>query len=219
MIRRVLVFPALSVLCVLPAIGASVRELRPFTHIAEIPAGSDISSIRFEGVKIVKVATESKSVSDERYCEQVEMREPGGSERCPYTERQSFTPAYQVTYSYQGQPLTSDEYGSGYFTFSVYLRPDDLSPAVRQTLAEHKLAKSDTAGFFELRTSTSQSQQVVVDEASSKFCDGNFMDGAWMRSDPKCEDRISTKTVAGSSPYITVKVDPAVPTTASNSHR
>ena len=189
-----------------------VEALDPFTHVADIPEGSDLSSIRFEGVKMVKVATESKSTTDLRSCEEAANVDPGGSMDCPHTQLQSPSPAYQVTYSYQGRPMGSDEYGSGYFAFSVYFRPDELSPAVWNELCEHKMAKADAAGFFELTTYRVSVRQVVIDEAASTFCDGDFVDGSWTHTDSKCEDRINSKTITAPSTYITVKVDPAAPT-------
>jgi len=186
-----------------------VEALRPFTHVADIPKGSDIASIRFESVKLVWVATESKSTTDLSACEEASDIEPGGSMYCPSTQLQSPAPAYQVTYSYLGQPMGSDEYGNGHFTFSVYYRPDELSPAAWKKLSGHKMAKADAAGFFELTTSRAPVREVVIDEAASTFCDGNYVDGLWTHTDSKCEDKIHSKTIAALSSYVTVKVDPA----------
>jgi hypothetical protein len=188
-----------------------VEALHPFTHVADIPEGSDLSSIRFEAVKMVPVATESKSTFDLRACEEAANIEPGGSMFCPSTQLQSPSPAYQVTYSYLGQPMGSDEYGNGHFTFSVYFRPDELTPAAWKQLSAHTMSKADAAGFFELTTYRAPVQEVVIDEAASTFCDGNYIDGLWTHADSKCEDKVANKTIAALSSYVTVKIDPAAP--------
>jgi len=221
-LKRVLAATAVTVLCAVFAtagetaqkshgsqsIVVKVEALNPFTHLASIPESSDPSSVRFEGVKMVKVSTESKSTMDAHACEEAARVEPGGSMYCPYTQLQSPAPAYEVTYSYRGQPIPSDEYGSSYFTFSVYFRPDELSPDVWMRLSKHRLAKADAAGFFDVTTYRDIVQEVVIDEAASTFCSGNFVDGLWTHTDSRCADRINTKTITVPSSYITVKVDP-----------
>jgi hypothetical protein len=189
---------------------AKVEELHPYTHFANIPEGADPSSIKFQGVKTVKVATRMKSTTDVRYCRDQQFRDPGGSMYCPYTKLESPSVAYQVTYSYRGQPLASDEYGDTYFTFSVYFRPEELSPAVRERLAKHSISKADAAGYFDLSTYRAPVRQIAIDEAASTFCDGNFVDGFWTQTDSKCQDKVNYKTITAASEYITVKVDPAL---------
>jgi hypothetical protein len=190
----------------------TVQEVHPFTHFASIPEGADLSSIKLESVKLVQIATQSKSVIDERGCEQAASRDPGGSILCSYTTFQSPAPAYEVTYSYYAQPMASDEYGSNHFSFSVYLRPDELSPEVQQALSEYKTGKAAAAGYFALNTSRDSVRQVRIDDVASTFCDGNFVDGLWMHTDSKCNDKINYKTITAQSKYITVKVDPATST-------
>ena len=58
--------------------AVDITDLQPFTHIAYIPMGSTVSSIRIEGCKLVKVATKRRTVTSERYCTQP-WAEPGGS--------------------------------------------------------------------------------------------------------------------------------------------
>jgi hypothetical protein len=58
---------------------ATVEELHPFTHFAYIPAGSDLSSIRFERIKKIKTAIRIKSTMDARYCRELASRDTGGS--------------------------------------------------------------------------------------------------------------------------------------------
>ena len=187
-----------------------VEELHPFTHFAYIPQGFDLSSIKFQGVKKVEVATQIKSTTDVRYCEDQAFRDPGGSMFCPLTQLESPSAAYQITYSYRGQPMPSDEYGNTYFTFSVYFRADELSPGVRDTLAKHEISKADPAAYLNVTAYRSPVREVVIDEAASTFCAGNFVDGSWMHTDSKCEDNIHYTTITAPSVYVTVKVDPAL---------
>ena len=129
---------------------------------------------------------------------------------CPYTEDQSPAAAYRVTYSYRGQPMASDEYGNTYYTFSVYFRPEELSPVVREALAKPKVSKADAAEYFDLTTDRTPIRQVVIDDAASTFCGGNFVKGGlWTHTDSKCQDKIVYNTITAPSDYITVKVDPS----------
>ena len=188
----------------------TVGETHPFTHLAYIPVGANLSSIKFQGVKKVKVATQRKSTTDVRYCKDQEFRDPGGSMYCPYLQLELPSTAYQVTYSYDGQALSSDEYGSTHFTFSVYFRPDELSRDIRNTLTKHTISRADLAGYFELSSHWGRVQQVAVDEAASTFCEGNFIDGNWTHRDSKCQDKVHYAIVNTPSDYITVQVDPAL---------
>ena len=185
-----------------------ITELQPFTHVAYVPVGSDLSSIKLESIKAVKVATKRRSITNQQYCDQP-WSEPGGSMYCQRTTDESSEPAYRVTYSYRGQPMASDEYNNPYFTFSVYFRPTEISPRLRDMLSSGKIRRATVAELFEITTSTDSIQQVVIDEANSTFCDGNYVDGNWIHTNPKCEDRIAYKKVASPSPYITVRVAPA----------
>ena len=185
-----------------------ITDLQPFTHVAYIPTGSGLSSIRIEGVKLVKVATKRRIVTKERYCNQP-WAEPGGSMDCQRITEESPVPAYQVTYSYWGRPMVSDEYGNTYFTFSVYFRQDELSQRLREILALGKIRRAALEEFFEVTMSRAPTQQIVIDSANSTLCDGNYLDGNWTRTNPKCEDKIVYQRVASASPYITVRVVPA----------
>jgi hypothetical protein len=193
-----------------PANGdvVEITDLQPFTHVAYIPTGSALSSIRIEGIKLVKVATRRRIVANERYCNQP-WAEPGGSMYCQRISQESPVPAYQVTYSYRGRPMVSDEYGSTYFTLNVYFRPNEISPRLREILALGKIRPATLDEFFEVTTSRAPIQQIVIDSANSTLCDGNYLDGNWTRTNPKCEDKIVYQRVANASPYITVRVDPA----------
>jgi hypothetical protein len=182
-------------------------ELRPFTHVARIPADSDTGTIRFETAKLVLVPTRIAYVLNSTYCRELVMRDTGGSMYCPHGQMGSPATAYEVTYSYIGQPLTSDGYGSRNFTFQVYFRPDQLAPRVRQALTETKVDRSDLGGYFTVNTFREPVRRMVIDDAKSHFCDGNFVEGMWTHTDASCNDEIQLKAVGRLSGYITVRVD------------
>jgi len=202
-----IVFLGYAAAAAVPGEVVEFADLQPFTHIAHIPVDADLSSIRMEGIKAVKVATERRSVTNLHYCEQSYAAEPGGSMYCPEASNESYVPAYQVTYSYRGQPIASDEYGNTYFTFSVYFRSDELSPGVRR--ASGKMSRIAVSEFFLLTISRDWIPQVVVDQENSIYCDGNYLDGQWTHANTSCKDRTAYKTVTSASPYIAVKVEPA----------
>jgi hypothetical protein len=183
-------------------------DLQPFTHVAYIPVGADLSSIEIEDIKPLKVATRRRSVTNPRDCDET-WSEPGGSMYCPHTADESYVTAYRVTYSFRGQPMASDEYANEFFTFSVYFHPDELSPELLQLTSAGKIRRAAVAEFFRLRNSRDFVQQVVIDEANSNACDGNYIDGNWIQTNPTCEDRVAYRRIASASPYITVRVDPA----------
>lgn len=193
-----------------PADQVELTDLEPFTHVAYIRAGVSPSSIRIEGIKAMNVATKRRIVTSTRYCNQP-WSDPGGSMGCQSIRDESYVPAYRVTYSYSdwSSVMVSDEYRNTYFTFDVYFRPDEISPALREILSSRKIKKAELGEFFALTTSWGTRQEVVVDQAKSTLCDGNYMDGNWVRTNPKCEDRIAYKKVTNPSPYIAVKVDAA----------
>ena len=51
-------------------------------------------------------------------------------------------------------------------------------------------------------------RRILINEAKSHFCVGNFVEGMWTRDDANCKDEIHTTAIDGRSDYITVKVDP-----------
>ena len=128
---------------------------------------------------------------------------------CSFTIDESAVPAYQVTYSFDGPPMASDEYGNTHYTFNVYFRPEELSPDLQRALATHALRKSAAARRFDLTTYRSSIRQAVIDQAASAFCDGAYVDGNWTRNNPACADRVVYTTVVSPSPYIAVKIEEA----------
>lgn len=185
-----------------------VEDLHPFTHFASIPADSDPGTIKFEKVKATKVFTERKSTTDAGYCDELQFRDPGGSMYCPYVQQESPVPAYEVTYSYKGEPLASDEYGNRNFTLQVYFRPEELPSGLRKALAAGKVPRAELATYFQVSSSRRPVRTVVIDEANSSFCEGNYMDGNWIQNDSRCRDKINVKRVTVPSSYITVRVEP-----------
>jgi len=126
-------------------VSTTTTELQPFTYTAHIPAGADLSSITFERLQAVKVATVRVESIDHRYCEG-SLQEPGGSLYCPQVRDESPTPAYRVTCSFSAPSMSSEEYPSARFTFSVDLRPEELSPGIRQAISEHKMSRQAARG-------------------------------------------------------------------------
>jgi hypothetical protein len=192
-------------------VATQIKDLHPFTHAASIPASTDPAKIKIEKVKATRVFTKEKSSVDLDYCRDVPFRDPGGSMYCPYTEDDSAVPAYEVIYSFKGEPLASDEYGNRYFTFQVYFRPDELPPALRRALSIGKMKRAELATYFNVSTSRPPVQAKVIDEANSSLCDGHYVKSNWIQNDPNCEDKVSFKTVTRPSDYITVQVDPVSP--------
>lgn len=183
----------------------TIKDLNPFTHAVRIPADADLSSIRFEQAKLVKVPTKFRVAENERYCEQLAFRDPGGSLYCPYTAFEGTAPAYEITYSYDGPATASDEFGGNHFTFRAYFRPEEFSAATRKMFLE-KAARSDLAAVFHLTSSREPERRVVIDEGNSRFCEGNYVDGAWQRKDTLCNESIKYKTVTVPSEYVTIRI-------------
>ncbi len=129
---------------------------------------------------------------------------------CPDRRDASPAPAYEVTYTFTGQPLASDEYGNRYTTyqFHVYFRPGELTSALRRTLSAGKPNRAELASYFKVTTTRLPVQARVIDWANSSLCEGNYVDGMWMRHNQNCQDNIHFKTVTMPSEYITVRVEP-----------
>jgi hypothetical protein len=200
---------ALAVASASPTRSGEVVEttdLQPFTHIAYIPVGADLSSSKIEEIKPVKVATRRRSETNPRDCFQT-WSDPGGSMYCPHTVDESYMTAYRVTYSFRAQPMASDEYANEFFTFSVYFHPGELSPELRQLVSAGKLRRAAALELFRLTSSRDFVEQVVVDETNSNTCDGNYIDGNWTQTNPTCEEHVAFRRIVSVSPYITVKVD------------
>ena len=182
-----------------------ISDLQPFTHIAYIPVDADLSSIKVEGIKMVKAATKVRSVTKPSDCDDP-GGEPGAPLNCTRTTYQSRVPAVKVTYSYRAP---SDESGSAWSTFDVYFREDEISPRVRRALSTGKISRSAAAELFAISTVRGSVQQLVLDDTNSILCEGYYVDGSWVHTNPRCEDNVTYRKIASPSPYITVKVDSA----------
>jgi hypothetical protein len=189
-------------------VDLQIKSVNPFTHFALIPATSDAQTIKLEKVKATKVYTKLKSTMEPGYCGDLQFRDPGGSMYCPETQYQSPVPAYEVTYSFTGQPLAADEYNNRYFTFWVYFRPEELDPAVRSKLFAGKMKRAELASYFRVTTSRQPFRGSTVDMAKSDFCQANH---PWLHHDPKCQDKIIYKTVTSLPADITVQVNAVSP--------
>jgi hypothetical protein len=175
--------------------GLYAEDLHIYNHTASIPAWSDPSSIRLEKIRLVKVPATLKNTTDQNYCGQLAFRDPGGSMFCPDARTVTTAPMYEVTYSYLGQPLASDESSNRRFTFHVYFRPDELTPDQKSSLT--------------VKTERETVRHTTIDSARSKFCDGGYVDGAWVHTQPGCKDVVQYTMTNAPADYLTVRVDPA----------
>ena len=109
-------------------VGSQSDESEPFTHSVYILVYADPSTIKFEKAKLVEVRT------------------PAGTR----------VSACEVTYSYTGPALASDEHGDPHFTFKVYFKPDELSPEVQQALTTKNQKQANRAGWFTVSVNPDQ---------------------------------------------------------------
>ena len=194
-----------------PSFAQDTADFHPFTHFASIPASFDPAMIQFEKVRAMKVFTEVKSIRDPGYCHNLQGNEPGGSMYCPFIQHESPATAYEVTYSFKGEPLASDEYGNHNFTFQVYFRPEELPSTLQTAISAHKVKRTELATYFNVTTSRPLVRGSVIDEANSSFCAGHFIDVDWVQDDPHCQDKVRFKRVITPSDNITVQVEPISP--------
>jgi len=186
-------------------IGAPVKQgdpIDPFTHLATIPAIVDPSTIRFEKLRMVDVASKTKTSTDTEKCKQQQFRDPDGS-NCQTTTVEERVKAIEAVYSFSGPVVASGESTPGRDTFSVYFRPE----AVGADGPVEKLKRDQAASYFQVTTSRSMVEQKVVDKQHSQYCEGSYVDGSWVRKDPKCQDQVQYINQIVPSPYLTVQVD------------
>ena len=126
---------------------------------------------------------------------------------CAPSAARTHEQVYQVTYSYEGLPLASDEYGNTHHTFSVYFRPEELTGAERRLISVGKRGRADTASMFEWATSREVEARVVVDNANSTMCPRTYVDGTWTQKSPACQDEVMIKTISVPSDYVAVRVN------------
>jgi hypothetical protein len=186
--------------------NAQVGELDPFTHVASIPAGVDPSTIRFEKLRMVELASKTKTTIDPQRCKELQFRDHDAS-NCQTTKVEERVKALEAKYSYSGVEIASGESVPGRDTFSVYFRPQEVSidgPA-------DKLKRDQAAAMFRFNTYRPMVEQKVIDKQNSHFCEGSYIDGNWVRTDPKCQDQVQYVTKTVPSPYMTVQVDASTP--------
>jgi hypothetical protein len=177
-------------------------QLNPFTHEASIPAIVDPSTIRFEKLRTVELASKTKTTTDAQDCKERQFRDPDGS-NCQTTTVVERVKAVEATYSFNGPVIGAGESIPGRDTFSVYFRPEDLGVDGRV----EKLKRDQAASFFQISTFRPMVEQKVVDNQHSHFCEGNYVDGNWVRKDAKCQDQVQYISQTAPSPYLTVQVD------------
>jgi hypothetical protein len=188
--------------------NTQVQDRHPFTDKAYIPWGADLKTIRFENAKLVRVPAKMRYTSDGGYCSELAFRDPGGSMYCPSVKAESPVAAYEVSYSFNAPPMASDESAGGRFTFQVYFHPEELTPQVRETLSARKRNRAKIAEYFAVNAYRETLRVAAVDNGHSRFCEGNYVDGNWIQSDPRCSDVIAHRTITVPSDFITVRVDP-----------
>ena len=182
--------------------AGQVDQLNPFIHAASIPAIVDPSTIRFEKLRMVELASKTKTTTDAQECKERQSREPDGS-NCESVKVVEKVKALEATYSYSGPVLSSGEALPGRETFAVYFRPEEVG--VDGPVG--KLKRDQAASFFQLSTYRPTAEQKVVDKEHSHFCEGSYVDGGFVRKDPKCQDQVQYISQTVPSPYLTVQVD------------
>src|SRR5271166_467792 len=59
--------------------SGQMDQLNPFTHVASIPAIADPSTIRFEKLRMVELASKTKTTTDTQNCKERKFRDPDGT--------------------------------------------------------------------------------------------------------------------------------------------
>ena len=203
---------AVGAIGIKPGTQSTERELNPYTNVASIPATVDPSTIRFEKLKMVQLASKTQVTTDPKDCKERQFRDPDGS-GCESVKVMERVKAVEATYSFIGpQTGTGEgETGPSRQSFSVYFHPEDLP--VSQPV--QKLNREQAASLFQISTARPTVQQRVIDKQNSHFCAGNYVDGNWTPTDPKCQDQVQYTTVTVPSTYWAVDVSIRHPMVAS----
>jgi hypothetical protein len=182
-----------------------IDQLNPFTNVASIPAIVDPSTIRFEKLRTVELASKTKTTTDDSQdCKERLLRDPQNT-NCQTTAVVERVKAVEATYSFNGVVLASDEGGPARGTFAVYFRPEEATAGVDGPV--EKLKRDQAASLFQVSTYRATVQQQVIDKPNSHFCEGDYVAGNWVRKDPKCQDQVQYTSQTVPSPYLTVQVD------------
>jgi hypothetical protein len=188
-------------------VAGQMDALSPFNHVATIPAIVDPSSIRFEKLKAVELASKTKTTTDPN-CKDRQFREPDGT-NCQTTTVEEKVKAVEAMYSYNGTVVSAGEAVPGRDTFSVYFRPEEVAADG----PVDKLKRDQAASFFQVTTYRPMVEQKVIDKPHSTFCEGSSVDGNWVHKDPKCQDQVQYINQTVPSPYLNVQVDLRHPAT------
>jgi len=189
--------------------SGQIDQLNPFTHVVSLPATVDPSTIRFEKLKMVELASKTKTTTaDAANCKDRQFRDPDGT-TCQTVTVEERVKALEATYSFSGPVLSAGETIPGRETFSVYFRPEEVG--VDGPVA--KLKRDQAAALFHVSTYRAMVEQKVIDKEHSRFCEGSYADGAWVVKDPKCQDQRQYISQTVPSPNLTVQVDLQHPTT------
>lgn len=180
------------------------RELDLFTHVASIPATVDPSTIRFEKLKMVDLASKTQTITDAQDCKERQFRDPDGT-NCESIKILERVKAVEADYSFIGPQLATGEGQTGTIrqTFSVYFRPEEL-PVSGQV---SKLNREQAGSLFQVSTARPMVQERVIDKQNSHFCEGNYVDGNWVRADSKCQEQLQYTTRTVPSEYWAVAID------------
>lgn len=183
---------------------STTRELNPFNHVASIPATVDTSTIRFEKLKLVDLASKTQTTTDVQGCKERQFRDPDGS-NCESMKVLEHVKAVEADYSYIGPQLSTGEgeISPSRQRFSVYFRPEELP----MSKPLDKLNPEQAESLFQVSTSRPMIQQKVIDQEKSHFCEGNYIDGNWTQKDPKCQEQVLYTTATVPSTYWAVAVE------------
>jgi hypothetical protein len=179
-----------------------LEQLNPFTHVASVPAIVDPSTIRFEKLKLVELASKTKTTTaDPQDCKERQFRDP--TTNCQTTTVVERVKAVEAEYSFTSPVIGAGESAPGRDTFSVYFRPEEVGADGRV----EKLKRDEAASFFQVTTFRPTVEQKVIDKQHSQFCEGTYVDGSWVHKDPKCQDQVQYTSQTMPSQYLTVQVD------------
>jgi hypothetical protein len=178
-----------------------VDQLNPFTNVAAIPATVDPATIRFEKLRQVELASKTKTTTDTEKCKEGQFRESDPT--CQTVTVLEKVKAIEARYSYAGPAMSTGETVLGRDQFSVYFRPEDLA-AVGSI---EKLNREQAGSLFDVSTSRPVVQAKLVDKEHSKYCDGNYVDGNWVRKDASCQDQVVYINQMVPSTNLLVQVD------------
>lgn len=178
-----------------------VDQLNPFNNVAAIPATVDPSTIRFEKLRTVDLASKTQTTAYPELCKDRQFRESDSA--CQTVKVLEKVQAIEARYSYAGPAMSAGESVPGRDSFSVYFHPEDLASAG----PVEKLNREQAESLFDVSTTRPTVQKRVVDKDHSKYCDGNYVDGNWVRKDANCKDDVQYISQSAPSTNLLVQVD------------